>query len=157
MPGLLLIIALLTLAKLLTPFQGSPGNSRSGGLHAHLDVQAEAGQHVDQHIVLVSRTGPLTTTNRNAAFPVSAGLAVGNYDRLFFEEVRFYQPFDFLWFVVGFHIGIDEPADHALILSMVLCCLRFEELDTLFAESNGNFHPFFPESKFFGWREKVSE
>jgi len=79
------------IGKIVNSFSGSPGNSRSGGLHAHLDVQAEAGQHVDQHIVLVSRTGPLTTTNRNAAFPVSAGLAAGNYDRLFFEEVRFYK------------------------------------------------------------------
>lgn len=40
-------------------------------------------------------------------------------------------------FVAGIHVAIDEPADLALILGMVFCCLRFEELDALLAKNNG--------------------
>jgi len=37
---------------------------------------------------------------------------------------------------------------------MVFGCLRFEELDALLAESNGNLYPFLPKSKFFGCGRK---
>jgi hypothetical protein len=44
-------------------------------------------------------------------------------------------------------VGIEQPANHALILSVVLCRLGLEELDTPFAQSNGYLDTFFPKRK----------
>lgn len=56
---------------------------------------------------------------------------------------------------LGIDIGVDEPANHALVLSVMLCSLRLEELDTLLAQSQGYFHVFFTKCQFGRRREEV--
>jgi hypothetical protein len=45
-------------------------------------------------------------------------------------------------------VGIEQPANHALILSVILCSLGLEELDTPFAQSNGYLDTFLAKRKF---------
>lgn len=39
------------------------------------------------------------------------------------------------------NIGINEPTNRALILSVMICRFRREELDTLLTQSQRHFHP----------------
>lgn len=49
-------------------------------------------------------------------------------------------------------VRIEQPTDHALILSMVFRCFGLEELDTLFAQGDSDFDAFFPKRKFIWGR-----
>jgi len=46
------------------------------------------------------------------------------------------------------NIGVDEPANQALVLRMLLCPLLLEELDALPAQGQGNFHTFLTKRQF---------
>ncbi len=52
-------------------------------------------------------------------------------------------------------IGVQQPADHALILSAALRGLALEEFDAALRERNRHFHAFLAESELFGRRQKV--
>jgi hypothetical protein len=49
-------------------------------------------------------------------------------------------------------VGIQQPTNHALILSAVFRSLSLEELDALFAQGDGDFDAFFPKRKFIRGR-----
>jgi hypothetical protein len=49
-------------------------------------------------------------------------------------------------------VSIEQPTDHALILSVVFRGLGLEELDTLFTQGDGDFDAFFPKCKFIWGR-----
>jgi len=56
---------------------------------------------------------------------------------------------------LAINISVEKPANHALVLSVMLCSLRLEELDTLLAQSQRYFHTFFTKCQFGRRREKV--
>lgn len=47
-------------------------------------------------------------------------------------------------------IGIEQPADHALVLCMMFLRLALEELDASLAQRNGDLDAFVPKYQFFG-------
>ena len=54
-----------------------------------------------------------------------------------------------------FRVGVQKPADHALILRVVLSRLPLEELDAAPAQGDRDFYAFVPEHQILGAREKV--
>lgn len=46
-------------------------------------------------------------------------------------------------------IGIEQPANHALVLRMMFLGLTLEELDASLAQRNGDFDAFVPKDQFF--------
>lgn len=52
-------------------------------------------------------------------------------------------------------IGVQEPADHALVLRAVFRGLPFEEFDAALRERDCHLHAFFAESELFRGRQKV--
>jgi len=49
-------------------------------------------------------------------------------------------------------VSIQQPTNHALILSAVFRSLSLEELDTPFTQGDGDFDAFFPKRKFIWGR-----
>jgi len=43
------------------------------------------------------------------------------------------------------HVRVEQLPDHSLVLGLVLCCMRLEELHTSFAQGNGDFYALVPE------------
>ena len=52
-------------------------------------------------------------------------------------------------------IGIEQPADHALVLCVVFPRLTLEELNASLAQRNGDFDAFVPKNQFFGPGKEV--
>ena len=52
-------------------------------------------------------------------------------------------------------IRIEKPANHALVLRLVLPRFVLEELDAALAQRKGNLHPFLSKSEVFGARKKI--
>jgi hypothetical protein len=52
-------------------------------------------------------------------------------------------------------VSIEQPTNHALVLSVVFRSLSLEELDTLLAQGDGDFDAFLPKRKFIWGRQKV--
>jgi len=52
-------------------------------------------------------------------------------------------------------VSIEKTPDHALILRVVLLCLRFEELDATFAQSKRYFDSIIPKDQILRAREEV--
>ena len=52
-------------------------------------------------------------------------------------------------------VSIEQPTNHALVLSVVFRSLSLEELDTLLAQGDGDFDAFLLKRKFIGGRQEV--
>ena len=52
-------------------------------------------------------------------------------------------------------IGVEQPPDHALVLSVMFPGLPLEELDASLAQGDGHFDPFVPKDEFLGARKEV--
>jgi hypothetical protein len=52
-------------------------------------------------------------------------------------------------------IGIEQPANHALVLRMMFLRLTLEELNASLAQRNGDLDAFVPKDQFLGPREEV--
>ncbi len=52
-------------------------------------------------------------------------------------------------------IGIKQPADHTLVLRMMLPRLSLEEVDASLAQRNGDLDAFVPKDQFLRLRKKV--
>jgi len=52
-------------------------------------------------------------------------------------------------------IGIEQPADHALVLRVMFPRLTLEELDASLAQRNGNLDTFVPKDQFFRPRKEI--
>ena len=52
-------------------------------------------------------------------------------------------------------IGIQQAADHPLVLCAVLCCLPLEEIDAALRQCDRHFYAFLAKSKFFRGRQKI--
>lgn len=52
-------------------------------------------------------------------------------------------------------VGVEQPADHTLVLRMMFPGLAFEELDASLTQSDGDFDPFIAKDEVLGTREKV--
>jgi hypothetical protein len=52
-------------------------------------------------------------------------------------------------------VGIKEPPDHALVLSVMFPGLALEELDASLAQRDGHFDPFIPKDEFLRARKEV--
>jgi hypothetical protein len=53
-------------------------------------------------------------------------------------------------------IGVEQPPDHALILSMMFPGLLLEELDASLAQRDSDFNPFIPKNEFFRTGQEVT-
>jgi hypothetical protein len=53
------------------------------------------------------------------------------------------------------YIRVQKPTNHTLVLRMVPGCFGFEELDTLLAQSQRDFHSLFAKSQLGRRRKKV--
>jgi hypothetical protein len=56
---------------------------------------------------------------------------------------------------LGINICVDQPTNHALVLSVMLGRLGLEELDALPAQSKSHFHSFFTKRQFRRGGEEV--
>jgi hypothetical protein len=54
-------------------------------------------------------------------------------------------------------IGVEEASDHPLILCVVLPRFAFEEVNTAFAQCDGDLDAFIAEDEIFRWRQKVTD
>ena len=54
-------------------------------------------------------------------------------------------------------ICVEEPANHALVLSAMLLGLAFEELNAALGQRDSDFDPFFTEHQLVWRREKVTD
>src|SRR3989304_6967202 len=52
-------------------------------------------------------------------------------------------------------IGVEQLADHALVLRVVLARLRLEELDAALAQGDGHLHALFAEDEILRARQKI--
>jgi hypothetical protein len=52
-------------------------------------------------------------------------------------------------------IGVEQPPDHALVLSVVFPGLALEELDASLAQRDGDFDSFIPKDEFLRARKEV--
>jgi len=62
-------------------------------------------------------------------------------------ETRRFSPLGMLCngFFMRLHIAIEKPANHALVLCVVLCCFRLEKVHAPLAESQSNLLHLLPE------------
>jgi hypothetical protein len=56
---------------------------------------------------------------------------------------------------MGIPVSIEQPTNHALVLSVVFRSLGLEELDTLLTQGDGDFDAFLPKREFIRGRQKV--
>lgn len=52
-------------------------------------------------------------------------------------------------------IGVEQPPDHALVLSVMFPSLALEELDASLAQRDGDFDSFVPKDEFLRTRKEV--
>jgi hypothetical protein len=53
------------------------------------------------------------------------------------------------------NVRIQQSANHALVLRLVLCCIGLEKLDAALAQCQRDFHAVFPKRQFGGGRQKI--
>lgn len=56
---------------------------------------------------------------------------------------------------LGVYIGVQQAADHALVVGVVFGGLGLEEVDALAAEGQGDLDPFLPEGQLGGRRQEI--
>jgi len=61
------------------------------------------------------------------------------------------------WKIVAFHVRIYQTADHALILSVMFCRFRLEELNTLLAQRKRYLDALFTESQLLRRGKKITD
>jgi len=54
-----------------------------------------------------------------------------------------------------FCVSVEQPPDHALVLSVIFSGLALEELDASFAQGDGDLDAFIPKDEFLGPRKEI--